>query len=143
MHIKGIGASKGIAIAKAFKINELPLEILNNSKGVEFETNLFDKAVKQIAEDIQHTIEVATTKEQKEIFGAHLLLAQDPVALLKILRMLLKMTISLQYMQLMNILVIWSAVFDSMDDSYMKERAADIRDILRKFLYFFHGIRRA
>lgn len=63
MHIKGIGASKGIAIAKAFKINELPLEILNNSKGVEFETNLFDKAVKQIAEDIQHTIEVATTKE--------------------------------------------------------------------------------
>ncbi|WP_226088736.1 phosphoenolpyruvate-utilizing N-terminal domain-containing protein [Mycoplasmopsis bovis] len=80
MHIKGIGASKGIAIAKAFKINELPLEILNNSKGVEFETNLFDKAVKQIAEDIQHTIEVATTKEQKEIFGAHLLLAQDPVA---------------------------------------------------------------
>ncbi len=46
MHIKGIGASKGIAIAKAFKIEELPLEILNNSKGVEFETNLFDKAVK-------------------------------------------------------------------------------------------------
>lgn len=139
MHIKGIGASKGIAIAKAFKINELPLETLNNSKGVEFETNLFDKAVKQIAEDIQHTIEVATTKEQKEIFGAHLLLAQDPVAAQDIKNAIKddnKSAIYATNEYFSNM----AAVFDSMDDSYMKERAADIRDILRKFLYFFHGI---
>ncbi|NES53111.1 phosphoenolpyruvate--protein phosphotransferase, partial [Escherichia coli] len=80
MHIKGIGASKGIAIAKAFKIEELPLEILNNSKGAEDEIELFNKAVEQISADIKHTIEIAKTNEQKEIFAAHLLLAQDPAA---------------------------------------------------------------
>lgn len=32
-------------------------------------------------------------------------------------------------------------VFDLMEDVYMKERVVDIRDILKKFLYFFNGIK--
>ncbi|EIN15166.1 Phosphoenolpyruvate-protein phosphotransferase [Mycoplasmopsis agalactiae 14628] len=140
MHIKGIGASKGIAIAKAFKIEELPLEILNNSKGIEYETELFNKAVEQISADIKHTIEIAKTSEQKEIFGAHLLLAQDPAAAEDIKNAIKNENKSAIYAtnEYFNNM---AAVFDSMDDAYMKERAADIRDILKKFLYFFNGIK--
>ncbi len=124
MHIKGIGASKGIAIAKAFKIEELPLEILNNSKGVEFETNLFDKAVKQIAEDIQHTIEVATTKEQKEIFGAHLLLGSRSSCFAQDIKNAIKDDNKSAIYATNEYFSNMAAVFDSMDDSYMKERAS-------------------
>lgn len=140
MHIKGIGASKGIAIAKAFKIEELPLEILNNSKGAEYEIELFNKAVEQISADIKHTIEIAKTNEQKEIFGAHLLLAQDPAAAEDIKSAIKNESKSAIYAtnEYFNNM---AAVFDSMDDAYMKERAADIRDILKKFLYFFNGIK--
>ncbi|MCE6056646.1 phosphoenolpyruvate--protein phosphotransferase [Mycoplasmopsis agalactiae] len=140
MHIKGIGASKGIAIAKAFKIEELPLEILNNSKGAEYEIELFNKAVEQISADIKHTIEIAKTNEQKEIFGAHLLLAQDPAAAEDIKNAIKNENKSAIYAtnEYFNNM---AAVFDSMDDAYMKERAADIRDILKKFLYFFNGIK--
>ncbi|MCE6115472.1 phosphoenolpyruvate--protein phosphotransferase [Mycoplasmopsis agalactiae] len=140
MHIKGIGASKGIAIAKAFKIEELPLEILNNSKGAEYEIELFNKAVEQISADIKHTIKIAKTNEQKEIFGAHLLLAQDPVAAEDIKSAIKNENKSAIYAtnEYFNNM---AAVFDSMEDAYMKERAADIRDILKKFLYFFNGIK--
>lgn len=140
MHIKGIGASKGIAIAKAFKIEELPLEILNNSKGAEYEIELFNKAVEQISADIKHTIEIAKTNEQKEIFAAHLLLAQDPAAAEDIKNAITNENKSAIYAtnEYFNNM---AAVFDSMDDAYMKERAADIRDILKKFLYFFNGIK--
>lgn len=140
MHIKGIGASKGIAIAKAFKIEELPLEILNNSKGAEYEIELFNKAVEQISADIKHTIKIAKTNEQKEIFGAHLLLAQDPAAAEDIKSAIKNESKSAIYAtnEYFNNM---AAVFDSMDDAYMKERAADIRDILKKFLYFFNGIK--
>ncbi|MCE6061986.1 phosphoenolpyruvate--protein phosphotransferase [Mycoplasmopsis agalactiae] len=140
MHIKGIGASKGIAIAKAFKIEELPLEILNNSKGAENEIELFNKAVEQISADIKHTIEIAKTNEQKEIFGAHLLLAQDPAAAEDIKKAIKNENKSAIYAtnEYFNNM---AAVFDSMDDAYMKERAADIRDILKKFLHFFNGIK--
>ncbi|NLS34814.1 phosphoenolpyruvate--protein phosphotransferase [Mycoplasma agalactiae] len=140
MHIKRIGASKGIAIAKAFKIEELPLEILNNSKGAEYEIELFNKAVEQISADIKHTIKMAKTNEQKEIFGAHLLLAQDPAAAEDIKSAIKNENKSAIYAtnEYFNNM---AAVFDSMDDAYMKERAADIRDILKKFLYFFNGIK--
>ncbi|UUM25414.1 phosphoenolpyruvate--protein phosphotransferase [Mycoplasmopsis agalactiae] len=140
MHIKGIGASKGIAIAKAFKIEELPLEILNNSKGAEYEIELFNKAVEQISADIKHTIKIAKTNEQKEIFGAHLLLAQDPAAAEDIKNAIKNENKSAIYAtnEYFNNM---AAVFDAMDDAYMKERAADIRDILKKFIYFFNGIK--
>ncbi|MCE6090530.1 phosphoenolpyruvate--protein phosphotransferase [Mycoplasmopsis agalactiae] len=140
MHIKGIGASKGIAIAKAFKIEELPLEILNNSKGAEYEIELFNKAAEQISADIKHTIEIAKTNEQKEIFAAHLLLAQDPAAAEDIKNAIKNENKSAIYAtnEYFNNM---AAVFDSMDDAYMKEREADIRDILKKFLYFFNGIK--
>ncbi len=44
-------------------------------------------------------------------------------------------------MQLMNILVIWLLFLILWTILIWKKEQADIRDILRKFLYFFHGIR--
>ncbi|NEU02891.1 phosphoenolpyruvate--protein phosphotransferase, partial [Escherichia coli] len=94
------------------------------------------KAVEQISADIKHTIKMAKTNEQKEIFGAHLLLAQDPAAAEDIKSAIKNENKSAIYAtnEYFNNM---AAVFDSMDDAYMKERAADIRDILKKFLYFF------
>ncbi|WP_029513383.1 phosphoenolpyruvate--protein phosphotransferase [Mycoplasmopsis primatum] len=139
MQIKGIGASKGIAIAKVFKIEELPIEIPSKSKGAELEIKLFDDAIAKISADINKTIEIAKTQEQKEIFGAHLQLVQDPVAADDIKKAIKDQNQSAifatnEYFNNM------SAIFDQMDDAYMKERASDIRDILKKFLYFFNGI---
>ncbi|MBZ4195424.1 phosphoenolpyruvate--protein phosphotransferase [Mycoplasma tauri] len=138
MQIKGIGASKGIAIAKVFKIEELPIEIPNKSNGEVAEIDLFQKAIEKITKDIKNTIEIAKTQEQKEIFGAHLQIAQDPAAAEDIINAIKSGQSAIfatnEYFSNM------AAIFDQMDDAYMKERAADIRDILNKFLYFFNGI---
>lgn len=139
MQIKGIGASKGIALAKVLKIEEKNVEIIEKtSNSVEEELKLLENAMKTVEVKIQKGKELAKDPEHAEIFEAHLNFLNDPFTNERVTEM-----VSQGYSAIYSVSNIYEEneqIFLSMDDEYMRERAADIRDIKTKLLYALSGI---
>lgn len=139
MQIKGIGASKGIALAKVLKIEEKNVEIIEKtSNSVEEELKLLENAMKTVEVKIQKGKELAKDPEHAEIFEAHLNFLNDPFTNERVTEI-----VSQGYSAIYSVSKIYEEneqIFLSMDDEYMRERAADIRDIKTKLLYALSGI---
>lgn len=139
MQIKGIGASKGIALAKVLKIEEKNVEIIEKtSNSVGEELKLLENAMKTVEVKIQKGKELAKDPEHAEIFEAHLNFLNDPFTNERVTEM-----VSQGYSAIYSVSKIYEEneqIFLSMDDEYMRERAADIRDIKTKLLYALSGI---
>lgn len=139
MQIKGIGASKGIALAKVLKIEEKNVEIIEKtSNSVEEELKLLENAMKKVEIKIQKGKELAKDPEHAEIFEAHLNFLNDPFTNERVTEM-----VNQGYSAIYSVSKIYEEneqIFLSMDDEYMRERAADIRDIKTKLLYALSGI---
>ncbi|QDY88512.1 phosphoenolpyruvate--protein phosphotransferase [Mycoplasma anserisalpingitidis] len=139
MQIKGIGASKGIALAKVLKIEEKNVEIVEKtSNSVEQELKLLVNAMKAVEVKIQKGKELAKDPEHAEIFEAHLNFLNDPFTNERVTEM-----VNQGYSAIYSVSKIYGEneqIFLSMDDEYMRERAADIRDIKTKLLYALSGI---
>lgn len=139
MQIKGIGASKGIALAKVLKIEEKNVEIVEKtSNSVEQELKLLVNAMKVVEVKIQKGKELAKDPEHAEIFEAHLNFLNDPFTNERVTEM-----VNQSYSAIYSVSKIYEEneqIFLSMDDEYMRERAADIRDIKTKLLYALSGI---
>lgn len=139
MQIKGIGASKGIALAKVLKIEEKNVEIIEKtSNSVEEELKLLENAMKTVEVKIQKGKELAKDPEHAEIFEAHLNFLNDPFTNERVTEM-----VSQGYSAIYSVSKIYEEneqIFLSMDDEYMRERATDIRDIKTKLLYALSGI---
>lgn len=139
MQIKGIGASKGIALAKVLKIEEKNVEIVEKtSNSVEQELKLLVNAMKVVEVKIQKGKELAKDPEHAEIFEAHLNFLNDPFTNERVTEM-----VNQGYSAIYSVSKIYGEneqIFLSMNDEYMRERAADIRDIKTKLLYALSGI---
>lgn len=139
MQIKGIGASKGVALAKVLKIEEKEIKVSEkSSRSIEDEINLFNEAVKNVEEKIKKGKQMAKDPEHAEIFEAHLNFLNDPFTTERIIDM-----INQGYSSIYSVSKVYEEneqIFLSMDDEYMRERAADIRDIKSKLLYSLSGI---
>lgn len=139
MQIKGIGASKGIALAKVLKIEEKNVEIVERtSNSVEQELKLLVNAMKTVEVKIQKGKELAKDPEHAEIFEAHLNFLNDPFTYERVTEI-----VNQGYSAIYSVSKIYEEneqIFLSMDDEYMRERAADIRDIKTKLLYTLSGI---
>lgn len=139
MLIKGIAASKGIAIAKVFKIEELPLDITQKTSNKDEELKLYDNARELVKTKIQASAKLASSSEHAAIFEAHLNFLEDPSALEAIRNDININNYTAEYAT-KSFYNNFAAIFESMDDAYMKERAADIRDVCKKLLYALNNI---
>lgn len=139
MLIKGIAASKGIAIAKVFKIEELPLDITQKTSNKDEELKLYDNARELVKTKIQASAKLASSSEHAAIFEAHLNFLEDPSALGAIRNDINTNSYTAEYAT-KSFYNNFAAIFESMDDAYMKERAADIRDVCKKLLYALNNI---
>ncbi|MEE3928314.1 phosphoenolpyruvate--protein phosphotransferase [Mycoplasmopsis ciconiae] len=142
MKIKGIGASKGVAIAKVFKIEELPLEVTKNSDDPQKELKLYQDAISKVTEKINKTKELAQDPEHAAIFEAHLNFVTDPYANESITNMILNDKVSAEYAT-KEFYNQFADMFLAMDDEYMRERAADVKDVAKKMLFALNGIEEA
>lgn len=136
LEIKGIGVSNGIAVAKAYRLVEPNLtfdkyEIKDFSEEKARLQRAIDLAKIELELIRNHAIE-KFGKENAEIFSAHLLVLQDPE---------MRMTIESKIDKGVNaeaaldeVASTFIATFESMDNEYMKERAADIRDVSQRIL---------
>ncbi|MBM4761027.1 phosphoenolpyruvate--protein phosphotransferase [Bacillus sp. B15-48] len=135
--LTGIAASSGIAIAKAYRLIEPDLTV-NQAKieDVAKEIERFENAIaeaKQELELIRQKAEIDLGKDKAAIFEAHLLVLNDPELLNPI-----KDQIQADQMNaeaaLKNTADQFISLFEQMDNEYMKERAADIRDVTKRVL---------
>lgn len=134
--IKGIAASSGIAIGKAFKLEAPIIEINNVLKGqVEDEIERFKKALNKTVADINLIKEKASANlsaEELAIFDAHLMMAQDPEFEAQVLDVINGGN-SADFAT-KSVADNTIAMFEAMDDAYFKERAADIKDVSYRLL---------
>lgn len=143
MNLKGIGASRGIAIAKAFELKHYDIKIekksiIDTKKEIEKLENSIKNSVKQI-EKIKEIASKNLDAEHAAVFDAHIQVATDPMIKEEITNLINDEKVCAEY-AVDEISKKYIEMFSSMDDEYMKERAADIKDVCQKIIFNLLGI---
>jgi phosphotransferase system enzyme I (PtsI) len=141
--IQGIAASGGIAIAKAYRL-ETP-NLVVEKKAVsdpQAEVARFEAAVAKAKEELeiikQHALQ-QLGEDKAAIFAAHLLVLNDPELLNPIKEKIETERVNAEY-ALNETATMFVSMFEAMDNEYMKERAADIRDVTKRVLAHLLGV---
>ncbi|HGO1687632.1 TPA: phosphoenolpyruvate--protein phosphotransferase [Staphylococcus aureus] len=142
--IKGIAASDGVAIAKAYLLVEPDLTFDKNEKvtDVEGEVAKFNSAIEASKVEltkIRNNAEVQLGADKAAIFDAHLLVLDDP-ELIQPIQDKIKNENANVATALTDVTTQFVTIFESMDNEYMKERAADIRDVSKRVLSHILGV---
>lgn len=129
--LKGIAASAGVSIAKAYKLESPKVEIVKKEGDPAIEVEKFNAALEKIKTDIEGVKERAAARlseEELAVFDAHLMMAGDPEFASQIVGMIENDKVNAEYAAdtVANQMV---AMFESMDNDYFRERAADIKDV--------------
>ena len=129
--LKGIAASQGIAIAKVYKLEPPVLHIEKREADPQEELTKLDQAFQKTVKDIEKIKEVASkhlAAEELAIFDAHLMMANDPELRGQIEAMINNEKVNADYAA-DNVAKQMVAMFESMDNDYFRERAADVKDV--------------
>lgn len=135
--IKGIAASDGVAIAKAYLLVEPDLSYeKETTDNPDAEVKKFNEAIQQSKIEltkIRNNAETQLGPDKAAIFDAHLLVLDDPELIQPIESKITEDQASAPH-ALTEITQNFITIFESMDNEYMKERAADIRDVSKRVL---------
>ncbi len=129
--LKGIAASSGVAIAKVYKLEQPKVEIVKKDADPAAEVAKFNAALEKTKTDIEGIKEIASkrlSEEELAVFDAHLMMAGDPELSGQIINMIESEKVNAEYAtQCVADQMIM--IFESMDNDYMRERAADVKDV--------------
>ena len=129
--LKGIAASSGVVVAKAYKLVQPVLNISRRSVDVEPELLKFEEALVKTRNDIQTIKEKAVGRlsdDDLAIFDAHLMVTQDPEFTGQMIEMIKAEGINAEF-ACQEVSGMFINMFESMEDAYFRERAADIKDV--------------
>lgn len=143
--LKGIPVSPGITIGTAFVLHS------DTSFNVQSETVSDDHVWKEIArfEDaltrtraeilgIRKKIASQIGRESSDIFNAHLMILEDRTLIEDVIAIIKEQKVNCEY-AFSFVIQRYFAAFSQIDDDYLKERIADIRDIGRRILHNLYG----
>lgn len=141
---KGTGASPGIALGRALVIEHSELVIEKKTiENIDKEIQKLESAVKVSKEELTKVKEKALAElgeHEAEIFEAHLLVLEDPELIGSAISKIRDEKVNADY-ALNEIKEMFVAMFESMDNEYMRERAADIKDVTNRVLRHILGIK--
>ena len=141
---KGTGASPGIALGRALVIEHSELVIEKKTiENIDEEIQKLESAVKVSKEELTKVKEKALAElgeHEAEIFEAHLLVLEDPELIGSAISKIRDEKVNADY-ALNEIKEMFVAMFESMDNEYMRERAADIKDVTNRVLRHILGIK--
>ncbi|WP_212391033.1 phosphoenolpyruvate--protein phosphotransferase [Sporosarcina beigongshangi] len=142
--LKGIAASSGIAIAKAYCLVEPDLSF--SKKTIEdsaTEVARFQSALatsKNELEAIRDIAEKELGADDAAIFNAHVLVLTDPELIGPIEEKITTEQVNAEF-ALKETSDMFISMFEQMDNAYMQERAADIRDVTKRLLSHLLGVK--
>ncbi|MDF2520186.1 MAG: ptsP [Clostridia bacterium] len=140
--MRGVGASSGIAMGEVFiKASAAKVEKAY-TKDVEGEPSRLAAAIEQSREQLDTVIQTTKSKvgvEEAQIFEAHKLMLEDPELVdrtkekIKIEKVQAHWAVQETVQELLKI-------FDGIDDEYIKERAADLKDVSERLIDNLLGV---
>lgn len=141
--IKGIAASDGVAIAKAYLLVEPDLSFTNEKiTDTDAEIKKFRNALEASKIEltkIRNNAEKSLGADKAAIFDAHLLVLDDPELIQPIEDKIANEKVNAPE-ALNEVTTQFITIFESMDNKYMRERAADIRDVSKRVLAHLLGV---
>jgi phosphoenolpyruvate-protein phosphotransferase (PTS system enzyme I) len=141
--LNGIAASSGIAIAKAYRLVEPDLSFDKKTvDNAEQEAERFQAALaesKGELEVIRDNAHKDLGADKAAIFDAHLLVLSDPELISPIEDKIKTDKVNAES-ALKETADMFITMFEQMDNEYMKERAADIRDVTKRVLSHLLGV---
>ena len=141
--ISGIAASNGIAIAKAFRLENPELTVEKKTiSDADVEIERFEKALQTAVSELEMIKEQTArqiSEKEAAIFGAHLLVLSDPELIGPITERIRSEKVNAEF-ALQETTTMFVDMFEAMDNDYMKERAADIRDVTARVLSHLLGV---
>ncbi|KRG10621.1 phosphoenolpyruvate--protein phosphotransferase [Staphylococcus sp. NAM3COL9] len=142
-YINGIAASDGVAIAKAYLLVEPDLSY-NNEKITDIDAEIakFNDAIETSKVEltkIRNNAEKNLGADKAAIFDAHLLVLDDPELIQPIEDKIKNEQVNAPT-ALSEVTGQFIIIFENMDNEYMKERAADIRDVSKRVLAHILGV---
>ena len=142
--VRGFGGASGFAIGRAFVLPSLELELPDKlvdvaDLAVEFE-KLYEgiRCSKSEIENIKQDISDLIGEEESNIFNAHLAILEDPIFMNEI-QGLMQRHYKAAEVAVKETIDKFVSMFDLLDDDYMKERAADIKDVGNRLLKHLLG----
>lgn len=129
--LKGIAASSGVAIARVYKLEQPVVEIVKKEAVANEEVSKFNAALEKTKTDIENIKVKAAARlseEELAVFDAHLMMAGDPEFASQIIAMIENENVNAEYAaDVVSTNTV--AMFESMDNDYFRERAADVKDV--------------
>ncbi|MFH4903871.1 phosphoenolpyruvate--protein phosphotransferase [Staphylococcus cohnii] len=142
-YINGIAASDGVAIAKAYLLVEPDLSYDSEKiQDVDAEIAKFQNAIETSKVEltkIRNNAEKNLGADKAAIFDAHLLVLDDPELIQPIEDKIKNEQVNAPT-ALSDVTGQFITIFEAMDNEYMKERAADIRDVSKRVLAHILGV---
>ena len=136
----GIGMGVAVALHPGAALESVPDK---EAEDVELELAVFDRAIAQVRSDIEtlgRQLEHTLPAEERALFDAYLHMLDDD-ALAEEVRQRIRTG---QWAQgaLRQVIAQHTRAFDQMEDSYLRERAADVRQLGQRVLGYLRDIRR-
>ncbi|MDD5687853.1 MAG: phosphoenolpyruvate--protein phosphotransferase [Elusimicrobia bacterium] len=147
MLYKGIPASSGIAIGKAFVIEDEDFYVIKRTiskEEVHGEVEKFKKAVEDAKNELEKTKNQAMKRLGKKyikLFDAYLFIVEDPTLKNDVVSKITKKLINAEY-ALHEVIEENSQAFEKIEDEYFKERGKDVFNVGKKVMKHLIGIHR-
>ena len=143
LKLKGIAASQGISFAKAYVFVEPDLSVKEvKIEDVAAEIKRFEDAIEASKKELTIIKENALASlgaDKAAVFEAHLLILDDPEFIGTVKTDIESKVINAEY-AFKETSDMFISMFEAMDNEYMKERAADIRDVSKRILAHLLGV---
>ncbi len=139
----GIGASNGISHAKAYiLVDNMPTIERISIDDVQSEITKYNNAVSLASEQIAKLKEGAMEKlgpEKAMVFDAHIGILMDPEMANQVKGKIESEKVNASFAT-KEVAEFFKNMFLSMDDEYMKERAADVADVTNRLIKIIEGV---
>ena len=143
MKIYGVGAAEGIGIGVAKVVREQNVEVVKKTvSDSETEVNNFMRVLditKAETEEMSQALEKNASAKEAEILFGHIMLMSDPMLVDEIVNRIKGESICAEYV-IEEVCNQYAAVFASMDDELMQQRATDMIDIKTRLIKKVLGI---
>lgn len=142
--LKGIAASDGVAVAKAYLLVQPDLTFSKTTiEDTAAEASRLDDALAKSTEELQQIREKAAQslgEAEAQVFDAHLMVLSDPEMVGQIKQNINDNSVNAES-ALKEVTDMYISMFEAMEDNaYMQERAADIRDVAKRILAHLLGV---
>src|SRR5581483_134549 len=139
LKLKGVPVSPGVSVARAYCVDEVlarrePYHL--DDAGLSAEIRRFDDACSAAGQELDAIVSRVSQQlgeDESAIFRGHRLILRDPALVTKVKSAILNRHIDART-ALHEVLDEYAALFAQVQDEYLKERMADLRDVISRIM---------